>query len=98
MPRRTAVLWMSLLVLGCSAGGPAEPSAVADPASNAAATADTPTGQGQDDETARGLLHFVPASQIARPGEKPPYGLPLAIQIDVPEVPEHIRKPSGGAK
>jgi len=89
---------MSLLVAGCSAGVPGEPKAVADPASNAAATADAGTGQGQDDEKARGLLQFVPASQIARPGEKPPYGLPLAIQIDVPEVPEHIRQPSGPAK
>lgn len=89
---------MSLLVSGCSAGGPAEPKATADPASQAAATADSGTGQVQDDERARGLLEFVPASQIAKPGEKPPYGLPLAIQIDVPEVPEHIRKPSGGAK
>ena len=89
---------MSLLVSGCSAGGPGEPNAVADSASNGAATADTGTTQGQDAERARSLLEFVPASQIAKPGEKPPHGLPLNIQIDVPEVPEHIRRPSGGAK
>ena len=35
-----------------------------------------------------------PASQWAKPGEKPMYGLPLEIWIDAPPVPERISRPA----
>jgi hypothetical protein len=69
-----------------------------DPASQAGATTVVQSATAPEDGRAKRLLDVVPASQIAGPGEKPAYGLPLVIQIDVPEVPEHIRKPSAPMK
>ena len=36
----------------------------------------------------------IPPGQLARPGQRPPYGLPLELHIDPPPVPEEIARPS----
>ncbi len=87
MPRGSLpALLVCLLIVGCSGDVPVTPT--------------TPgTAGGAEEPAVREpppprLLELAPPEQIAGPGEKPIYGLPLEHNIKVPETPEAIRRPS----
>jgi hypothetical protein len=85
--RCVPALVVCLVVVGCSGDVPVAPTGpgpvadVADPV----VTEPPPLR----------LLELAPPEQIAKPGEKPIYNLPLQFKIEVPEAPEGVRKPSG---